>query len=249
MKNDELVNAMGNLTSGIDIDRIKSEIGVNAIAYPFPSDKISLVIVTNEGNSSDKFSKCFEAILRFSAACCEVPLPEPTQASQAVVESPSNQADQQKSGPVTTPGGQELKVWSTEELIQEAQKRKSSLPEGMETWSENELRELSEKRASGLPEGLEMWTEDELKDLAKKRSHGGLDIPEWEPEEDSKECSNCGYTLREGWDECPICGTEVKEKKEEKREESKNNNNLNSEDTSDENSESTNSDNPGTNTK
>ncbi|MEJ2249746.1 MAG: hypothetical protein P8Y70_13400 [Candidatus Lokiarchaeota archaeon] len=205
MQNGELMNSMNQLISGIDTGRLETEVAVSAIGIPFQSDKISLIIVENESNDSKAFSNCFEAILRFSAACCEAPNLGPIGTQETKDQTATGQ--QQQSGAIRTPGGQQLKIWSTEELIEEAQKKRSSLPEGMEVWSEEELKELSKKRASGLPEGLEMWTEDELKDLAKQRSHGGLDIPEWHPEEDSKECIKCGYTLREGWTECPICGT------------------------------------------
>jgi hypothetical protein len=78
----------------------------------------------------------------------------------------------------------------------------------MEKWSEEELQKLSEERGSGIPEGMEVWTEEELKELAEKRQ-GGLNIPEWEPDPEMKECSKCGYGLRKGWTECPICGTPI----------------------------------------
>jgi len=58
---------------------------------------------------------------------------------------------------------------------------------------------------------MEVWTEEELLELAKKRQ-GGIDIPEWKPDEDMKECEKCGYSLRKGWSECPICGTPVESK-------------------------------------
>ena len=60
---------------------------------------------------------------------------------------------------------------------------------------------------------MEVWTEEDLQDLAQKRQ-GGLDIPEWEPDKDLKECVKCGYALRPGWSKCPNCETPVGAKAE-----------------------------------
>jgi hypothetical protein len=79
----------------------------------------------------------------------------------------------------------------------------------MATWSEEELTKAAAERGSGLPAGMEVWKEEELMELAKKRQGGALDIPEWEVDPEMKECANCGYGLRKGWDECPICETPV----------------------------------------
>jgi len=59
---------------------------------------------------------------------------------------------------------------------------------------------------------MEVWKEDELLELAEKRRSGGLNIPEWQPDQDMTECSNCGYSLRPGWVKCPVCDTPVGEK-------------------------------------
>jgi hypothetical protein len=203
MEDDDLTGVMKNLTSGVESGIIDSEMAVSAIALPQPSDNTTLVVVLNDGNEEKDFEICFEAALRFSAACYNAP----------TLEIPPSQGQPtQQSGGVTTPGGQELKQWTAEELAEETQKRNaSSLPEGVGVWTEEELREMREQRGSGLPEGMEVWTEEELEKLAKKRQ-GGLDIPEWEPDEGMKECSNCGYSLREGWSECPVCGTLVGDK-------------------------------------
>jgi hypothetical protein len=202
MEDDDLTGMMKNLTSGVESGRIDSEMAVSAIALPQPSDNTTLVLVLNDGNEEKDFEICFEAVLRFSAACYNAP---------SLEIPPSQGQSTHQSGGVTTPGGQELKQWTAEELVEEAQKRNaSSLPEGVGVWTEEELKKMSEQRGSGLPEGMEVWTEEELEDLAKKRQ-GGLDIPEWEPDEGMKECSNCGYALREGWSECPVCGTPVGE--------------------------------------
>ena len=64
--------------------------------------------------------------------------------------------------------------------------------------TEDELNKLATERGTGLPEGMEVWTEEDLQDMAQKRQ-GGLDIPEWEPDKDLKECVKCGYALRPGW--------------------------------------------------
>jgi len=214
MDNDELIMTMTNLTSGIESGRKDSDLDISAIALPQPSDETTLIFVMNDDSKEKDFENCFEAALRFSAACYNAPSLEPS-SSQA--DSPS-QSTQQSSG-ITTPGGQELKQWTVEELAEEAQKRgSSSLPEGVGVWTEEELQKMREERGSGLPEGMEMWTEEELEELAKKRQ-GGLDIPEWEPDEGMKECSNCGYSLREGWSECPLCGTPVSIEEPEEKEE------------------------------
>ncbi|MFX1388871.1 MAG: hypothetical protein ACFE9Z_02270 [Promethearchaeota archaeon] len=211
MKHDELKNAMERITSGLESERINSDIAIYSIAIPLPSDKTSLVIVVDEGKDPNKFSRCFEALLRFSAECCNVP----TQAPQAPTQGAS-----QQSGAIRTPGGQQLKAWTAEELAEEAQKRMEAQPE-MPTWSEEELAKFSEERGSGLPPGMEVWTEEELTELARKRQ-GGLDIPEWKVDETMKECVKCGYSLRPGWSKCPICETLVDAKPEKELVEKKN---------------------------
>ncbi|MBD3196178.1 MAG: hypothetical protein GF317_14060 [Candidatus Lokiarchaeota archaeon] len=209
MERDDLMKVMNNLQSSIDSGRNDSEIAVCGIALPQPADKNSLVLVIDEGGDSDTFNRCFEAVLRFSAVCCDAPStpsPSSTGAPQGGLST-----SQQQGGKVTTPGGQELKSWTAEELAQEAAKRSSSsgLPNGIEVWSSDDLEKFSKERKAGLPEGMEVWKEEELEELAKKRQGGGLDIPQWEPDDKIKECSKCGYALREGWSECPICGTSV----------------------------------------
>lgn len=214
MNRDDLLNVLKDLTSGLESGRVDSEISISALALPQPSDKTTLVVVMNEANNEKDFEVCFESALRLSAACYDAPSLEVTTSQGPAQTQPS----QQGTG-MTTPGGQELKQWTAEELAEEASKRaSSSLPEGVGVWTEDELQKVREERGSGLPEGMEVWTEDELKELAKKRQ-GGLDIPEWEPEENMRECSNCGYTLREGWTECPICGTPVSSEETEEQEE------------------------------
>jgi hypothetical protein len=109
-------------------------------------------------------------------------------------------------------------MWTAEELTSEAQKRMGSQPD-MPSWTEEELEKFSAERGSGLPEGMEVWTEAELQELARKRQ-GGLDIPEWEPDKDMKECTKCGYALRPGWSKCPLCETPVGAKVEDEEKES-----------------------------
>ena len=203
MNKTELLEVMENIETGLDSGRIKSEISVCGIAIPLPSDKTSFVLVTDETKDPQKYSKCLEAILRFSAACCEAPS---TLKGESLER--AGQITPQQEGVMRTPGGQELKVWTAEELAEEARKRGGGIPSDMEVWSQEDLQKFAEERGSGLPEGMEVWTEEELEELAKKRQ-GGLDIPEWKPDEDMQECEKCGYSLRKGWSECPICGTPV----------------------------------------
>jgi len=205
MKDDELLNSMGKINTALESERSKSDIAICSIAVPLPSDKKSLVITTEEGQGNSRFGNCFEALLKFSAACCQVPSPSQETTTQA--ESTSGQTG----GEIRTPGGQELKVWSAEELANEAQKRLAEQP-NLPSWSEEELTKLAEDRGSGIPEGMEVWKEDELLELAEKRRSGGLNIPEWQPDQDMTECSNCGYGLRPGWAKCPVCDTPVGEK-------------------------------------
>jgi hypothetical protein len=198
MKDDELVNSLERVTSSIESDRHSSEIAVFSIAVPQPEDKTTLLVVVDEGKDPNQFSICFEALLRFSAECCNVPTqPQP---------SPTQTAPQQPGG-VRTPGGQELKVWTAEDLASEAQKRMESQP-NMAEWTEEELNKFASERGTGLPEGMEVWTEEDLQELARKRQ-GGLDIPEWKPDKDMNECAKCGYALRPGWSKCPICETPI----------------------------------------
>jgi hypothetical protein len=155
----------------------------------------------NEGDDDTLFEECFEAFLRFSAACCEIPETKSMDTGSEVPQEGETQETPQ------TPGGQSLDVWSEEDLAEISQERGGNIPEGMEVWSEDELKELNKERKSGIPEGLEVWSEDELREMANKRQGAGLDIPEWESDEEMDQCSKCGYTLRKEWDECPICGT------------------------------------------
>ncbi|MFW9823952.1 MAG: hypothetical protein ACFFE4_13490, partial [Candidatus Thorarchaeota archaeon] len=219
MKDNELVNSLERVTSSFESNRLSSEIAVFSMAVPQPTDKTTLLVVVDEGKDSSQFSICFEALLRFSAECCNVP------SQQQATPTP---ATPQQPGGVRTAGGQELKVWTAEELASEAQKRMESQP-SMPTWTEEELSEFAAERGTGLPEGMEVWTEEELQELARKRQ-GGLDIPEWEPDKDMNECVKCGYALRTGWTKCPVCETPVgakveplpdQESKPEEKEESK----------------------------
>ncbi len=192
---EDLLEKFRKLTSGMESGRIDTNISILGIALPHPSDNTSLVLVLDEGEDSGRFEKCFEVELLFSAACCEAPKPKIEQAPQNVG--------------LRTPGGQELKVWTAEELAQQASQRNaSSNSNGIEVWTEEELSKVAKERQSNLPEGMEVWTEEDLIELSKNRQ-GNLDIPSWEPDKNMKECSKCNYSLREGWDECPICGTPV----------------------------------------
>ncbi len=215
MKDEELLNSMGKITTALESERSKSDIAVCSIAVPLPSDKRSLIITIEEGQGDSRFGNCFEALLKFSAACCQVPSPSQEATSQA------GSTPGQTGGPIRTPGGQELKVWTAEDLANEAQKRLAAQP-NIPSWSEEELTKLAESRGSGIPEGMEVWKEEDLLELAEKRRSGGLNIPEWQPDQDITECSNCGYGLRPGWAKCPVCDAPVGEKtSEEDKEEPK----------------------------
>ena len=210
MKDEELMKSMENITSGLESNRLASDIAIYGIAIPQTTDNTTLLVVTDEGKDPNKFSRCFEAFLRFSAECCNAP----TISKEAPIQQPQppGQVSTQQPGVVRTPGGQELKVWSAEELATEAQKRMASQPD-MSAWTEEELTKFAAERGTGLPEGMEVWTEDELQELARKRQ-GGLDIPEWVPDQDLKECVKCGYSLRPGWSRCPVCETPISMKPE-----------------------------------
>jgi len=194
MKKNDLLEAMDQINSGLESNRIKSDIAISSIAIPISNDNTSLIIVVDEGKDKERFSRCFAGLIKFSAACCEAP--------STAKEEPS------QPGTIRTPGGQELKEWTAEDLAKAAQERGSGIPDGMSEWNEEELAKIAEKRGDGIPEGMEVWTEEELQELAGKRQ-GGLDIPEWKPDLEMTECSNCGYSLRKGWSKCPICETPV----------------------------------------
>ncbi|MFX1276005.1 MAG: hypothetical protein ACFFBP_16165 [Promethearchaeota archaeon] len=204
MKDENLMEVMNKLTSGLESKRISTEFSPSAIALPHASNGTTLMIAIDEsgGSGSERFLNCFEAFLKFSAACCEAP-----STSKGGAEAPGAPSPE---GGVRTPGGQQLSTWTQEDLAKEAQKRGSAgVPPGMAVWSEEDLTKAAAERGTGLPPGMEVWTEQELEELAKKRQGGALDIPEWKPEAGMVECANCGYALRKSWDECPICQTPV----------------------------------------
>jgi hypothetical protein len=211
-KDSDLNDSMRKITTAIESERSKSDTAVCSIIVPLPSEKKSIVLISDEGQEQSRFGNCFEALLKLSAACCQLPSPAPQQPiSGGPVSGPS-------SGGVRTPGGQELKSWTAEELANEAQKRLAAQP-NLPTWKEEDLQKLAEERGSGIPAGMEVWKEDDLQELAEKRRRGGLTIPEWKPDENMPECASCGYSLRPGWTKCPVCETPVGEKpsKEEKK--------------------------------
>jgi len=205
MKDNELVNSMKKVITALDSGRIQSEIAVCSIAVPLPSDKKTIVLITDESQEDSRYGNCFESLLRLSASYCQVPSQSQQPPSQgAPISAPTG-------GGVITPGGQELKAWTAEELASEAQKRLATQP-NLPSWSEEDLKKLAEERGSGIPEGMDVWKEEELQDLAEKRRRGGLNIPEWQPDQDLTECASCGYSLRPGWTNCPVCDAPVGEK-------------------------------------
>jgi hypothetical protein len=205
MKDDDLVNSMKKVITALDSERIKSEIAVCSIAVPLPSEKKSIVLIIDENQEGSRYGNCFEALLRLSASYCQAPSQSQQSSTQgAPVSAPTG-------GGIRTPGGQELKSWTAEELASEAQKRLTAQP-NLPTWKEEDLAKFAEERGSGIPEGMDVWKEEELQDLAEKRRRGGLNIPEWQPDKDMTECVSCGYGLRPGWTKCPVCDAPVGEK-------------------------------------
>ena len=190
----------------ISIREDKSDTAVCGIILPLPSEKKSIVLITNESQDNSRYGNCFEALLKLSASCCQIPSSAPQQplTQGAPVSAPTG-------GGIRTPGGQELKSWTAEELASEAQKRLAAQP-NLPTWKEEELAKFAEDRGSGIPEGMDVWKEEELQELAEKRRRGGLNIPEWQPDQDMTECASCGYGLRPGWTKCPVCDAPVGEK-------------------------------------
>ena len=190
----------------ISIREDKSDTAVCGIILPLPSEKKSIVLITNESQDNSRYGNCFEALLKLSASCCQIPSSAPQQSPSqgAPVSAPTG-------GGIRTPGGQELKSWTAEELASEAQKRLAAQP-NLPTWKEEELAKFAEDRGSGIPEGMDVWKEEELQELAEKRRRGGLNIPEWQPDQDMTECASCGYGLRPGWTKCPVCDAPVGEK-------------------------------------
>ncbi|TFF99408.1 MAG: zinc-ribbon domain-containing protein, partial [Promethearchaeota archaeon] len=150
---------------------------------------------------------------RLSAACFDAPSTQaPSSQEQDLNHIPQQQRPQQ-GNTIQTPGGQDLNVWTPEELAEHRNSRQGNIPGDMDVWTPEELEENAKARKANIPNGMEVWKEEELEELAKKRQ-GGIDMPEWKPDEEMKECTNCGYSLREGWTECPICGTPVGGKNE-----------------------------------
>lgn len=213
MKNNGLMNSMNKLVSGIDSGRLNKKMAICGIILPQKSNKSTLILVTTEGDTSDKFENCFEAIFRLSAACFDAPSTQaPSSQEQDLNHIPQQQRPQQ-GNTIQTPGGQDLNVWTPEELAEHRNSRQGNIPGDMDVWTPEELEENAKARKANIPNGMEVWKEEELEELAKKRQ-GGIDMPEWKPDEEMKECTNCGYSLREGWTECPICGTPVGGKNE-----------------------------------
>ena len=205
MKDSDLNSSMGKIITAIESERSKSDIAVCSIIVPLPSEKKSIVLITNESQDNSRYGNCFEALLKLSASCCQIPSPAPQQPiSGGQVSEPSG-------GGIRTPGGQELKAWTAEDLANEAQKRLATQP-NIPAWSEEDLHKFAEERGSGIPEGMEVWKEEDLQELAEKRRRGGLNIPEWKPDQDMTECASCGYGLRPGWTKCPVCDTPVSPK-------------------------------------
>lgn len=202
LKDKELMDAMEKLSSAIESKRTSSSVSICAIAVPNIQDKSTIVVVQDESKSPNAYATCFEALLRFSALCYEAPsTKKPSEVSTSPI--PPTQA-----GQAIGPGGQRLEVWTQEELVKDAAERGlgTGLPPNMELWTEEQLIDMAKSRTD-LGVNLPEWSEEELEKLTKSRQ-GTLNIPEWK-DTGLSICEKCGYTLREGWLECPICNWKV----------------------------------------
>jgi hypothetical protein len=71
MKDEDLMKTLSNLTSAMDSKRQSSNAAIPAIVLTLINT--SLVIVTEESTSKDKYDICFESLIKLSAACYETP--------------------------------------------------------------------------------------------------------------------------------------------------------------------------------
>ncbi|GAB4326437.1 MAG: hypothetical protein Kow0069_32920 [Promethearchaeota archaeon] len=206
MKDEQLMKSMEKVTSGVDSKRLQSGAAVAALVKPHAAR--TLVLVHDE---KPDLEVALEALLNLSAACYESPMVRKTghvseaEAMTAAAPTPPPSPGVGAlagPGPASAAPPPRLPVWTEEELAEEAKKRGTA--PNLPVWTEEELAEEAKKR--GLPTDLEYWTEEEL-EAERKKSHAGtqLNIPEWEVSEDTPECPKCGYTVRKGWDTCPIC--------------------------------------------
>ncbi len=203
MKDEELCKATDKLTSSLDTKRISSGAAVCATVVPLSS--FSIVMVHNEKLA---YSDAFEAFLKLSASCFDSPHVRKPGANVQMAEQMTAGAPRPPGGTgvpglmPTAPGAppaSNLPVWTEEDLAKESQTRGDPTA-GMATWTEEDLAEDAKKR--GLPANLEYWSEEEL-DKDRDKGHT-VDIPEWK-EEELPACPKCGYTVRKGWDTCPVC--------------------------------------------
>ncbi|MHA2289018.1 MAG: hypothetical protein ACXABG_09545, partial [Promethearchaeota archaeon] len=58
MKDDDLINSMKKISTGLESGRIASDIAVSSIAVPFPSDKKSIVLITDESQENSRYGNC-----------------------------------------------------------------------------------------------------------------------------------------------------------------------------------------------
>jgi hypothetical protein len=211
LKDIELMEAMKKLASAIESKRT-TNVSVCAIAIPNNQTRSTIVIVQDESKLSNAYVTCFEALLRFSAVCYEAP------STKKPSEIDATLAPSVQQGQITGTGSQKLEVWTSEELAKDAVERglRTGLPPNMEEWTEEQLQKY-EKSRTDIGVNLPVWSEEELEELGKQRQ-SGLTIPEWE-ETGLPECPKCGYTIREGWDVCPICNHKIGEPVTEEKQE------------------------------
>lgn len=211
-KNEDLLHSMNKLTTSTETHRKESDIAINAVIIPQSSRNKAMVLVTNESSEENRFEDCFEGLLKFSAICCQAVNNLNLDSQKEESSTIASQVVSDDNNVARTPGGQEINVWTQEELIEEASKRHENDPSsGMDVWTEEELSELSKQRGTGIPEDMEVWDKEALRKLAEERKKGGLNIPKWKQDETLKECSQCGYALQANWKICPICKKPVNE--------------------------------------
>jgi len=73
LQDSELNDSMKKVITALDSGRIQSEIAVCSIAVPLPSDKKSIILITDENQEDSRYGNCFEALLRLSASYCQAP--------------------------------------------------------------------------------------------------------------------------------------------------------------------------------
>lgn len=200
MDNEELIKSMKKLTSAIESKRQMSNASIAGVVLPLINS--SMVLCMDENHSIKKYEVCFEAILKLSATSYKTPNIK----KESMVPAPGLGISTPSIPMQTQP---QIPVWTEEDLAEDAKKRSASSSINLPTWSAEELEEEAKKRSGGV--NLPMWTEEDLEKDNKQR-HSGSSIPEWKEDENLLTCSKCGYSCKPDWNECPVCGTGLKNK-------------------------------------